>query len=121
MSNKILKVFNQFLWEDLGYVIIMHISRINQVQLLLVRQLFYLSFTFHGFRLRVKKFNVSNSLRSMHFGVSGAFTVYMKPCPRIYVFGIPRVEATIRAQKDIDVEGHLPLTLPEVKRPRNQK
>jgi hypothetical protein len=83
----------------------MRVSRINQIQLLLVRHLFYLSFTFHSFRARVKKFNVSNSLRSMHLCISGAFTVYMKPCSRVYVFGIPRVEAPIHAQKEVDVEG----------------
>ena len=71
-----------------------------------MRHLFYLFFTFHCFRPRVKKFNVSNSLRFMHPCVSGAIATFMQPFALVQVIGVARIEASIAAEEDVHLEGH---------------
>lgn len=78
-------------------------SRVNQVEFLLVSQLLYCFFAFHGLRSRVKKLQVSDFLGLMHPRVFGAFTAFMQFYARVDVFGVACIEAAIRAQNDINV------------------
>lgn len=54
---------------------------INQIDFLLMRQFFYLSFPFHRFRSRIKKFNVSNPFGLMSYSISSTFSAFVKSCP----------------------------------------
>ena len=61
----------------------------------------------HGFSAQIEFFNVNKLFWLVHFRVSCALSVLMKPDARVQVFCVAGVEAVAFAQDHVNVVGHL--------------